>query len=366
MTATMLRTEADVARTLAGRAVTIEELYAACEAAGVTARDNGHAPIPGRGSDTVWRRRARNALQALKAANKAERVDDGLWVIKGERQAPQQLLLVLCDEPGALSLTLADAASFLRQTEEPYSLVIADPPYGVHRRRQEGREVDPHDRGGRLYGRNREMVVDGYVEVDEDDYGEFTHEWMAAAAEALAPRAYLAVITGTSVAWRVGHAAHDLGLNEICQIAAERRLALPTTRRPSNAHWVISVYSHATRDDKRRYFATPPELPTARSGRAYPKDVWAGAAAPAKYERRGALRYRNALPLELVDRLVRMFTPGPEVGADPWTSLVADPFLGSGQSAVVCLNRQRRFEGADLNPEALRFTAARISYEELR
>lgn len=128
---------------------------------------------------------------------------------------------------------------------------------------------------------------------------------------------------------------------------------------------MISVFCAGSLYNKARFFHVPPELPTAASGRPYPLDVWLGEHAPPKAERRNAYRYRNALPLELVDRLVRMFTPGPDNGGEPWQALVADPFLGSGTTAVACLRQQRRFAGADLNPESLRFTAARITSEEL-
>ncbi len=352
----MLRTEADVVATLAGRSFTIDELYAACEAAGVTTRDNGHDAIEGHGSDQVWRRRARSAVRRAGA-----RVSPGTWIVDGPREAPRRMLLVICpSDPGQLELVLRDAETFLRETDEPFDLVVADPPYALY---GDG-EFDPRDKGGRLYGRDRSLVVPGYIEAPPGDYGDFTHRWIASAAGALAPNAYLAVITGTSVAWRVGHAAHDVGLNEICQIAAQRRFALRTTRQPSHAHWVISVYSTAPRDSKARFFHVPPELPRSKSGGAYPLDIWAGDDAPPKAERRGALRYRNALPVELVDRLITMFTPGPNSGALPWMSLVGDPFLGSGTTAVACYRQQRRFRGADLNPEALRFTSARLLVEE--
>lgn len=358
---TVLRTEADVVATLAGRAVTIDELYAACEAAGVTDRGRGHDRIETHGGDMVWRRRVRNALTTLRRQGRAERIGRGTWVIDGSRDQPHRMLLVLCHrEPSALELRLLDAESFLSQTDEPFDLVVADPPYGLYNGGVHEKNTDVE----RNYNRNGAMVVPGYTEVEED-YGEFTHRWMAAAARSLRIGAYLTVITGTSVAWRIGYAAHQLGLTEICQIAVQRRFALRHTRQPAHAHWVANVYSSGPKHGPHRFFHCPPELPKAASGRNYPLDIWAGDLAPPKAERRNALRYRNALPVELVDRFVRMLTPGPDNGHDPWTSLVADPFLGSGTTAIACLRRQRRFAGADINPHSLRFTAARITAEEI-
>lgn len=351
-----LRTEADVVRALAGRAVTMDELYEACEQAGVTARDGGEEPVPTHPNDRVWRRRVRNALQSLKRAGKAERVGRGVWVIDGTRDEPRRSLLVLvAGEPGPLELAVEEAAAFLQRTDEPFDLIVADPPYGIYGDDHAG-DIE------RRYARDSSLVVPGYVEVD-GDYGEFTHRWVAAAADVLRPGAHLVVVTSTEVAWRVGHVAHDLGLVQVAMMAVERRFALRSTRRPAHAHWVATVLTNTVLLDPARYFA--PQLEDhAPSGAVYPLDVWIGAQAPPKAERRRAYRYRNALPAEMVDRLVRTYTPGPEVGADPWTARVADPFLGSGTTAVACLRRQRRFAGCDLNPEALRFTMARISREE--
>lgn len=353
-----LKTEADVVRSLAGKAVTIDEVYDACERAGVTMRNGGHDPIPSHTGDRVWRRRARNALQAMKRSGLAERVGRGVWLIDGTRDEPERMLLVLPSTCHPIELVLGDAERFLREQDEPIDMVIADPPYGLY----DGHHSERDTKAERVYNRDAAMVVDGYVE-ETGPYGEFTHRWMTAARDALLPGAHLVVITGTSKAWHVGHAAHDLGLTEVCQIAVQRRFALATSRRPSYAHWVVSIFCIGSLYSKLRFFHVPPELPTARSGRPYPLDVWAGDAAPPKAERRGLLRYRNALPVELPDRLIRMLTPGPDNGGLPWEALVADPFLGSGTTAVACLRQQRRFVGADLNPQSLRFTAARLNEE---
>jgi len=57
----MLQTERDVIEALRGRSVTVEDLYAACEAAGVGERDGGSDVVHGR-TDTRSRRRVRVAL----------------------------------------------------------------------------------------------------------------------------------------------------------------------------------------------------------------------------------------------------------------------------------------------------------------
>jgi hypothetical protein len=96
-------------------------------------------------------------------------------------------------------------------------------------------------------------------------------------------------------------------------------------------------------------FHPPPDQPAARSGHPYPVDVWVG---NGRADRPGLLRYDNSLPLKLVVRTIRAFSnPGDHV---------VDPCIGGGTTAVACWQTGRRFTGGDINPAALRFTAARL------
>lgn len=362
MTATLgrpLRTERDVLRSLAGRALTLEEMYEHCLKKGVVARDGGLRPINGHGSDTVWRRRVRNALQAMRRAGEAERIGEAIWAIEGTRDHPQRVLLILDGEPSHLELALLDAAELFRTMEEPAHLVLADPPWML------GRQAtgDPsRDRGERIYRRDSERVVGGYVEVEEGRYEEFTYRWVGEAAKVLRPGAYLAIITGPTGAARVQCAAEEAGLNLVNQVIARRPFALKTTRRFSHSHTVITILCAGPVGSSRRFFTTPADLPKAASGADYPLDLWTDIP---KAERPGLLRYDNSQPPLLVRRVVHALTRGPENGGAPWESLVVDSFLGSGTTALVCLQERRRFLGGDLNPNSLRFTMARLAEEHL-
>jgi DNA modification methylase len=68
------------------------------------------------------------------------------------------------------------------------------------------------------------------------------------------------------------------------------------------------------------------------------------------------LRYDNALPTQLVSRLVECFSNTGQ--------LVVDPFCGSGQVMLAAMQAGRRFIGGDLNPNAVRFAAARLTVEQ--
>lgn len=344
----MLRTEADVIRTLATGTYSIDQLYAQAEAAGGADRDDGAAVIHGR-SDQRYKRRVRGALQHMKRSGRAQPMGDGMWYIEGTADKPRRALLLLLDgEPSEIELVLGDAAEILRRADEPIDLIVADPPYALDR----GGAGDPTKR---VYARNGDMVVDGYQDVPAGEYTEFTHRWIEAAAGALRENGgYLAVITGPQQAAWVQVAAEEVGLTYVNQVVAKRVFSLRTTRRLSHAHFVITLMCTGPLDSAHRYYVCPDDLPKAQSGAAYGLDWWDDIP---KYERRGLVKYDNALPPKLVRRVVEATTPG------EWQALVADPFLGSGTTAKVCLEGRRRFYGGDVNTESLRFTMARLLAE---
>jgi hypothetical protein len=337
----VLETEADVVRTLRAGTYTLNDLYELCEQRAPVARAGGHDPIRGHPGDRRWKRRARGALQALRARGHAHRVARSTWAIDGPAERPTRLVLIVAGATLAdVELRVQNALQLLAQLEEPVDLVVADPPYGLGRGR--GRFADGHG-----YQRDPGRVLGGYVDVDPDRYQAFTREWVTAAARVLRPGGQLAVITGPQRAAHAQLAAEDAGLAWVTTIAARRQFALLTRRRPACAHWTITVLCHGATGHPRRVFHPPNDVPAARSGRPYPLDWWPE---NGRADRPGLLRYDNSLPLALVRRVVRAFS-------DPG-ELVADPFLGAGTTLIACWKTQRRFTGADLNPQAVRFSAA--------
>jgi DNA modification methylase len=340
----MLATESDVMRTLRQGTYSLGDLYELCWLRADTARDNGHAPIPGHASDQVWKRRVRNTLQTMQEAGQAERIARARWAIEGPWRRPTRLLLIVAGGTLAeIELRLQGAIDLLRTLDEPADLVLADPPYGL------GRGRDGHFSDGNGYRRDHSLVAPGYVDVDPAAYREFSAGWVSAAARALRPGGQIAVVTGPQRAAAVQVAAEDAGLTWVTSIAARREFAIATTRRPSPAHWTISVLCKGPLAHPRRVFHAPADLPAARSGLPYPLDWWPD---NGRADRPRLYRYDNALPLKLVLRILLAFS---DEGAH-----VVDPMSGSGTTAIGCYLARRRFTGGDLNPAAIRFAGARL------
>jgi DNA modification methylase len=343
----MLVSEAAVLRTLDAGTYTLDRLYELCERRASIDRDGGQDPVPDHPGDRRWKRRVRGALQALRRSGTAARIARSSWAIEGTATNPTRLLLIVAGaEPREFELRLRSAAALLAELEEPVDLVVCDPPWGLRRGRG-------HFADGNGYRRDHTRVVGGYVDVDAHRYLEFTHGWVKQAAAALRPAGQLAVITGPQRAAVVQCAAEDAGLSWVTSIVARREFPLATLRRPASAHWTITVLCRAALQNRRRVFNPPRDLPAARSGHPYPLDWWADGNGRA--DRPGLVRYDNSLPLPMVLRIVRAFS-------DPGEHVV-DPFVGGGTTAIACWQTDRRFTGGDVNPHAIRFTAARLLAE---
>jgi DNA modification methylase len=345
----MLETETDLLRTLRSGTYTLDELYALCETTVDVSRDNGHSSVSDRHrTDSVWKHRVRGWLANAKAKGLAERVDRATWLLHGSVENPSRLFLL---NPGGelagVEMRVQDAVDLLSTLEEPADLVLCDPPYALGR--GSGHFADGHG-----YRRDQSKVLDGYVDVHPAAYMEFSCRWITAAASILRHGGQLAVITGPQQSCHVQYAAEQAGLTWVSQIVARKVFPLLTSRRPSCAHWCVTVMCRGPLQNPKRVFNTPPDLPKAASGANYPLDWWE---TNGRADRPGLVRYDNALPLPLVSRLVTAFS-------DPG-ELVVDPMLGSGTTPIAAHLAGRRFIGGDLNAAGVRFAAARMLDEHL-
>jgi SAM-dependent methyltransferase len=342
-----LITEADVIRTLEDGTYTLHELYERVAVQANIARDRGlEPPDEQHPTDRVWRRRVRGMLQTLRSSGNASRIGASVWAIRGAHREPQQLVLIA--RGGRLAhveLLVRGAALLLSTLDEPADLVLCDPPYGLQRGTSRSSAT-------RNYRRDHSQVVPGYVDVPEEEYADFTFGWVTAAAGALRPGGTLAVITGPQRAAIVQYAAEQAGLFWLNNVAAFKQFALRTTRRFACSHWTITLMCRGRPDSSRRVFNTPGDLPKARSHADYPLDWWPE---NGRADRPGLLRYDNSLPGPLVARTIE--------ACSNRGSLVVDPCVGSGTTAVEALRLGRRFIGSDINPHAVAFSAARLLAE---
>lgn len=346
----MLRTEADVLRTLHAGTYTLQDIYEHVADHADIERDGGLQPTtPQHPADPVWRRRVRNWLQHRKHAGEAHRIDRATWVIDGPPQTATLFVLVNDGIVAGIELRVSDAIDLLDGIAEPIDLVVCDPPYALAR----GTDASS---AHRIYAtRDHATVVPGYVDVPAEDYRAFSAAWLKAAAGAIRDGGQVAVVTGPQQAAAVQVAGEDAGLTFVNSIAAYKAFAKKTTRRFAFAHWTVTVMTRGPVNSRRRTFNIPPDLPKARSGADYPLDVWLDngrADRPA-----GLLRYDNTLPQKMCRRII--------VAHSNRGDLLCDPMVGGGGFAEAAMDTGRRIVCADRNPHAIRYVAARLLDERL-
>ena len=264
----MLETEADLLRTLRSGTYTLAELYALCETAVDVSRDNGRSPVSDRHrTDSVWKHRVRGWLANAKAKGLAERVDRATWLIQGTAENPSRLVLLNAGgELAGVEMRVQDAVELLHSVEEPVDLVLCDPPYALGR-------GSGHFADGNGYRRDPGKVLDGYVDVDPSAYAEFSYRWISAAAAILRNGGQLAIITGPQQACHVQYAAEQAGLTWVSQIVARKVFPLLTSRRPSCAHWCVTVMCRGPLTNPKRVFHPPRICPRPRPA---PTTRWTG------------------------------------------------------------------------------------------
>ena len=279
------------------------------------------------------------------------------WLLRGTVDRPQHLILIMVGGESRVELVLRSAEKVLSELDHPAELVLTDPPWGLGI----GASGNPHrDNAERTYARDYTRVVGGYVDIPAEAYPEFTERWIAAAAGVIIPAGYLAVVTGPGQSALIQTSAERAGFTWLNQIIIPRPFSLPTSRRFGHAHSVLTILTNGPERHRRRWFSPPADMPKARSGRDYPRDLWSDIG---KHERRGIVRYPTMLHPAVPRRVISALTPGPENGGRHWEALVVDPFVGGGETMLAAAQMHRRFLGSDINPGALRLSASRLVAE---
>jgi site-specific DNA-methyltransferase (adenine-specific) len=220
-------------------------------------------------------------------------------------------------------------------------LIITDPPFAIEFK---ARRSNYNRTGGR--------VLDGYNEVAADDYGEFTRQWMIQAARILKDSGSMYVFSGWNNLKHILVTIDELGLTTVNHLIWKYQFGVVTSRRFVTSHYHCL---YVCKNDSRRKF-----FPYAR----FPKDQRSSQGGSAHYKDKedvwvinreywsGDKKTPTKLPAEVIRKILAYSSePG---------DLVCDPFLGSGQVAVVSKMENRKFVGFEIVPEYFEFAQERL------
>ena len=225
--------------------------------------------------------------------------------------------------------------------DESVDLIITDPPFAIDFKARRGN-----------YNRTPERVIDGYQEIAASDYPEFTDLWMREAFRVLKNTGSCFIFSGWNNLKDILVAADKYGFHTVNHIIWKYQFGVTCKRRFVTSHYHCLFLC---RDDKKRNFYhncrfNGDEKTSAGGSIRYRdmEDVWV---INREYWT-GDLKTPTKLPLELVEKILAYTSKEGD--------LVLDPFLGSGQVAVISKMHNRKYVGFEIVPEYFEFAQERL------
>ena len=224
---------------------------------------------------------------------------------------------------------------------ECVDIVITDPPFAI----------DFHAAPAN-YNRKNDRVLDGYNEIHGSDYQAFTLDWLTQAARVLKDSGSMYIFSGWNHLKELLIAIDECGLTTVNHIIWKYQFGVVTKRKYVTSHYHCLFVCRE--DGKRQFYPYArfaKEERIAGGGSAHyrdKEDVW-----HIKREYwSGDKKTPTKLPAELIRKILAY--------SSQVNDLVMDPFLGSGQVAVVSKMEGRRYVGFEIVPEYYEFALERL------
>ena len=224
-------------------------------------------------------------------------------------------------------------------------LIVTDPPFGIGF----GAAKSNYNRAGSL-------VLGGYGEVGAGDYYRFSMAWMRQAYRVLKDSGSMYVFSGWNNLKDVLASLDDTGFKTVNHLVWRYQFGVATRKKYVTSHYTIP---YVCKDPAKRRF-----YPYARFGKDERGEDGRGSLHYRDKESvwdikreywRGAEKTPTKLPAEIVAKMLAYSS----VEGD----LVLDPFLGSGQVAVVSKRMGRRYMGFETSKRYCEFARQRLRNE---
>lgn len=235
-------------------------------------------------------------------------------------------------------------AEMSEMSPESIDLIIADPPFGIKQNKNNG-----------AYNRNKELVVEGYEEVNEDEYDWFCDDWISAAANVLTPTGSMYVVSGWSNLEDVLRALRQNRLHMVNHLIWTYPFGVYTKKKyvTSHYHVLFVVKNPKSYTFNRECYYKDDEISSGRKINYIDRqDVWG----INRENWTGKVKTRNKLPRYLVEKMIKYSSnPG---------DLILDPFMGSGQVPLVAKALARRYIGIEISTAIYKFAKHRIDGDD--
>lgn len=220
-------------------------------------------------------------------------------------------------------------------------LVITDPPFGIDFKAKKEN-----------YNRTNSRVIEGYNEIKGKDYYHFTLAWMKEVKRVLKESGSMYVFSGWNNLKDILNAIDELGFITVNHIIWKYQFGVVTSRKYITSHYHCL---YVCIDDKKRKFS-----PYAR----FDKDMKDKKGKSIHYQDKedvwvinreywnGDMKTPTKLPAEIIKKILAYSSDKGD--------LVLDPFLGSGQVAVVSKMEGRNYIGFEIVKEYYNFICKRL------
>lgn len=233
----------------------------------------------------------------------------------------------------------SDCLSLMQQIPgKSIDLILTDPPYGID-----------FNKGHGTYNRDDSKVLAGYVEIEKNDYLNFSRKWIQAASVLLKDTGSFYIISGHTNLEFVLTAAREAGLTLKDQIIWKYSFGVYTSKKYVVSHYNILFFCKEPKKVK-FYGSARHECPQKSYNDRI--DVWE----INRENWKGCLKTPTNLPRALIQKIIEYSSIKGDV--------VFDPFLGSGQTAFVANELGRKYLGCEVAENYYRFSKKRLDSGE--
>ena len=226
-------------------------------------------------------------------------------------------------------------------------LVITDPPFAINFRAKKAN-----------YNRKQSRVLEGYNEISSEDYYDFTLEWMSQVHRILKESGSMYLFSGWNNLKEILMAIDDIGFHVVNHIIWKYQFGVVTKNKYVTSHYHCLYV--CKNDKKRKFFPFKRFSKDAKSEDGHSlhyqdkEDVW-------EIKREywtGDKKTPTKLPAEIIEKILFYSSRKNDV--------VFDPFLGSGQVAVVSKMHGRQFCGFEVVKDYYKFAKKRLDKNTYR
>lgn len=225
--------------------------------------------------------------------------------------------------------------------DDSVDLIVCDPPYGI-----DGDRLHKH------YNRNEDFVIEGYVEVPQDQYFDFSLAWIGEADRVLKPGGSIYVVSGYTNLPHLLNALSRTSLTEVNHIIWKYNFGVYTKRKFVSSHYHILFYvkpgAPHTFNTYSRYGIDERSTKNRSLNYQDREDVWV---INRKYKP-GQVKNKNELPGELLTKIIQY--------SSNENDLVCDFFLGGFSTVKVAKGLNRRIAGFEINSNAFQSLAREV------